>query len=368
MIKKGRMGHTGSGKGMQKKNRSVKYIKKEVLKDRVVPVDLDEVTTIKDLVESFKNTSIQSRNIGLCASVYKNMLTDRDRPTIILGMSGALIAGGLRKIIRDMIVYKIVDVIVSTGAIVYQDIYNARGFHHYIGSPDMDNGGLHDIFVDRIYDTLVDEEKFRETDKYLGMLAENLDPRGYSSREFIGYIGSKIDDKYSIVSSAYKHGVPIFVPALNDSSIGIGLTEMYARKKGSKHMYIDPIKDTYELTMIKAKSKKTGVIYLGGGTPKNYINDVEIISEELGYDTHGHDYAFQITTDSPHWGGLSGSTLEEAQSWGKIWEDAKKATVYSEITIALPLIVGYILQSELHKNRKQLKCEWTNLGDLNIKY
>jgi len=345
----------------------MKYDKNEILKEKIIPVDLGKVKTIKDLVESFEHTSIQSRNLGLCAAVYKNMLSDKDRPTIILGLSGALIAAGLRKIIRDMVAKHLVDVIVSTGAILYQDIYNARGYYHYKGHPSMDNVELHNVFVDRIYDTLVDEDKFRETDRFLGEITNDLEPRGYSSREYLDYVGSLLDDGNSIVRTAHLNGVPMFVPALNDSSIGIGLTTMYHKKKGKPHMYIDPIKDTYELTMIKAKSKKTGVIYLGGGTPKNYINDVEIISEELGYDTHGHDYAFQVTMDAPQWGGLSGSTLEEAQSWGKIWKEAHQATVYSEISIALPLIVGYVLQSNLDKGRKALKFEWGKYGDLKIK-
>ena len=338
-----------------------KDLKKRILSKPIKQLDLDETKTILDLVEGFRNTSIQARNIGKCYEVYDNMLTDKERPTIILGLSGALVAAGLRKVIRDMIHYGIVDVVVSTGAIMYQDLYQARGFKHYVGSPDMDDKVLHDQMIDRIYDTLVDEEKFEETDRMIAKMIASLKAGNYSSREILAFLGEGIGDENSILYTAYKNGVPVFAPALNDSSIGIGLTLYYEKHKDSDRITLDPIKDNHEFLHIVLKSKKTGVILVGGGVPKNWINDAVVMANyAYGKEMGGHSYAFQITTANPADGGLSGSTLEEAQSWGKIWKKATKATAYVEASVALPLIVGAVMQKGLWKNRKRLEFIWNN--------
>ncbi len=215
---------------------------------------------------------------------------------------------------------------------------------------------------DAIDVTLVDEDKFRETDKFIGDIAGELEPRGYSSREFMEILGSRIDDEGSILYNAVKYGVPVIVPALNDSSIGIGLTGLYYRRRMADQpfMRIDPIRDNWEMTQLKIHSEKTAVIYIGGGVPKNYIQQTEVICETLGYDRGGHHYAVQITQDAPQWGGLSGCTFEEAQSWGKINRDANKSVAYVEASIGLSLIVGYILQSGAWKDRKRLKYTWND--------
>lgn len=354
---------------------SVRYMvnretRKKILSKPIKQIDLDKVKTILDLVESFKNASIQARNLGKCAEVYENMLADKDRPTIVLGLSGPLIAAGLRKIIRDMVYYNLVDVIVSTGAIMYQDLYQARGFKHYAGSPDMDDRVLRDHMIDRIYDTLVDEEKFEETDRMIGKLIDGLKPRNYSSREILAFLGKHVgsNDENSILYTAYKKGVPVFSPALNDSSIGIGLTLHYERQKDSKRITLDSLKDNHEFLQIVLKSKKTGAILVGGGVPKNWINDAVVMANyAYGKEIEGHSYAFQITTANPADGGLSGSTLEEAQSWGKIWKKATKATAYVEASVALPLIVGAMLQKRVTKGRKKINFLWKN-DSLELKY
>jgi deoxyhypusine synthase len=334
--------------------------RKQLLSTPIQQIDLSQIKTVSDLVEAYKGASIQARNLGKCATVYENMLMDSARPTVILGLSGPLIAAGLRLVIRDMVRHGIVDCIVSTGAVLYQDFYQAMGYQHYKGDPGMDNLELRKHFIDRIYDTLVDEEKFREVDHYIGQITEQLEPRGYSTREFLRFMGEvayKKGDR-GILATCYELDIPCFVPALNDSSIGIGLTEYYHAHRNKPRFHLDPIRDNYELTQIKGKSKKTGVIYLGGGTPKNYINDVEVIAEVLGYDVAGHEYAFQVTADVPDWGALSGSTLEEAQSWGKIHREASKATVRAELSLALPLLVGHVLQKGLHRGRRRIQMVW----------
>jgi len=335
--------------------------KSDIMKEKVKAIDFDKITTVADLVEAYKDSSVQSRALATCAIALENAMKDKTRPTVVLGLAGPLVAAGLRKVIADMIRYGLVDAIVTIGAIPYQDFYQARGYSHYKTSPRVDDLKLREFFIDRIYDTLVDEEKFRETDKVIGDIAGELEARGYSSREFMEILGKHcVSDKSSILGNAYKYGVPIFVPALNDSSIGIGLTGLYVdrRKKKQEFMHIDPIRDNWELTQVKIKSEKTAVIYVGGGVPKNYIQQTEVIAETLGYDKGGHHYAIQITTDAPQWGGLSGCTFEEAQSWGKINRDATKSVAYVEASIGLSLMVGYILQKQVWKGRKRLKYTW----------
>jgi len=334
--------------------------KKDVLKEKVKQIDFDNIVTVKDLVEAYKDSSIQSRALATCAIVYEKALKDKSRPTVILGLAGPLVAAGLRKVIADMIKFGMVDAIVTIGAIPYQDFYQARGYNHYKCSPRCDDLALREVFVDRIYDTLVDEDKFRETDALIGDIAEKLEPRGYGSREFMEILGKAIDDEDSILYNAAKYGVPVFVPALNDSSIGIGLTGLYYKKRMANEpfMSIDSIRDNWELTQLKIKSEKTAVIYIGGGVPKNFIQQTEVICETLGHDKGGHHYAIQITQDTPQWGGLSGCTFEEAQSWGKINRDANKSVAYVEASIGMSIMVGYILQSEVWKGRKRLKYTW----------
>ncbi len=336
--------------------------KKELLCEEVVAVDLEKTKTVADLVESFKGMSIQARRIGQCADVLEGMMTDPDRPTVLLGIAGPLIAAGLRKTLRDMIAFGLVDVVVSTGAILYQDFYQTRGWKHFKGSPNMDDNKLRDLYIDRIYDTYVDEEKFWETDCWIGRFADELPPGNYSSRTFLEKLSGTIKDDQSILGAALKKGIPVFCPAINDSSIGIGLTEHYHRsvQEGRKGVSIDSIRDNYELTQIVVKSKKTAAIYVAGGVPKNYINDSVVMSYIFGKDTGGHTYALQLTTDVPHWGGLSGSTLDEATSWGKIGKKANKAMAFVEPSVSLPLLVSHALQKEFYKGRRPLSFTWDN--------
>jgi len=336
--------------------------KEDILRTPVNQIDMERIQTIEQLLTAFQGSSIQSRNLGICARVWERMLADEERPTIILGLSGALIAGGMRKVIRDMIKYGLVDAIASTGAVMYQDFYQAMGGQHYVGTPDADDKVLHELKIDRIYDTYVDEDIFEKTDKYIGkMLEKKLKPGLYSSRQILDFLGSITKDENSILYTARKHGVPIFSPALNDSSIGIGLTIYYKDNLAKDRITLDCIKDNYEVLKIIALSNKTAAIYIGGGTPKNWINDAVVMANyTFDRDIDGHSYAIQVTTDSPHWGGLSGSTLEEAQSWGKVHTEATHRTVNMEATIALPLIVGYLLEKGVWKGRKRLKYEWSN--------
>ena len=320
----------------------------DILKDRIVPIDIEKINGISDLLRGFNATSFQSRNLARCVEIYVDMLKDPDDPTIFLGLAGAMIPAGMKKVISVMIRRGMVDVIVTTGANAYHDLVEALGYYHYKGSPHVDDKKLYNLGIDRIYDTFASEKEYREVDDRIAALADELmiknpELSAISSRRFMEELGKLIDKegvneekKDSFIWNAWQHEVPIFVPALCDSSIGIALTKHHilSRKKGLKPLMIDHLKDNYEIYRIKKSSKKTGVIYIGGGVPKDFTQLLAVslslkmkdqkIPERRGFarDATGeyyyqHKYAIQITTDSPQWGGLSGCTLEEAISWGK---------------------------------------------------
>jgi len=335
--------------------------KRGFLDHPVKSVNLKSDTTIAELVDMMSDMSIQARNIGQCAKVMHQVYTDPDRPTVILGLAGPLIAAGLRQVIRDLIITKAVDVIVSTGAIIYQDIYQARGGSHFKGTPKADDQVLRELHLDRIYDTYVDEDKFDEIDEWCGRVADELEPGLYSSRMYIKELGKRLDDEHSIVAQACTYGVPIFCPALNDSSIGIGLTEHRVRCMNDVRtgVIIDSIRDNVELTQIIVNSPCTAAFYVAGGVPKNFIND----SVVMGYIykvAKAHRYAIQVSTAVEADGGLSSSTLKEAVSWGKIDGNARTAMAWVEPSIGLPLIAGHIFAEGLSVQRSRLNIKYDN--------
>ncbi len=333
--------------------------KKEFLNTPVEQINISPGAKASDILETMAGMSIQARNLGRCAKAIDSMYKDKRRPTVLLGLAGPLIAAGLRNVIRDLITGGYVDVVVSTGAIMYQDIYQARGFNHYVGTPAADDTVLRDLRIDRIYDTYVDEEKFWNTDTWCGRIADELKPGNYSSRQYLDFAGSKLDDENSILYQCHQLGVPVFCPAINDSSIGIGLTEHYHRCQRDKRegIAIDSIADNYELTQIVVDSPCTAAIYVAGGVPKNYINDSVVMSYIFGLE-RGHDYAVQVTTAVTQDGGLSGSTLGEAQSWGKIDKKARFAMAWVEPSVSLPLLAAYAFDRHPAPPRDRLKFTW----------
>jgi deoxyhypusine synthase len=349
--------------------------KKALLSRPTTPVKLTRGTTVSQLLDSYRDASFQARALGKCAAIFEAMLRDKQRPTIFLGLAGSLIAAGMRQVIVDLIEKNMVDVVVSTGAIVSQDFYQVRGGRHYHGDVNADDKELRDLYIDRLYDTFIDEEKYWATDLVISRFADTLiaqpgryslgEGRTLSSRAFLALLAEKaLKDKGSILGACVRNGVPLFVPALNDSSIGIGLTEHYhrARGRGKTPFQISSIRDNYELTQIVVKSAATAAIYVSGGVPKNYINDSIVMSYIFGLDTGGHKYALQITTDAPHWGGLGGSTLSEATSWGKVSKKATHEMAFIETSVALPMLYGYALQKQAARGRSRLAYTWD--GDL----
>ena len=337
--------------------------RREFLKKPIQPVDVTRAKGLGDLLDQFRTTSIQARNLGQCLEVWENALMDPKRPTILIGLSGPLIAAGLRRVLRDLVEWGLVDVVVSTGAIYYQDLYQSIGGRHWMGTPLANDVRLRDVYLDRIYDTYVDELKFEDTDRAIGKITEEFPRRPASSREFLEFLGSRFPDPESFLATAARRGIPTFSPALIDSSIGIGLTLYYQANRGRKDRFIlDAVRDNYELVQILSESPRTAVVYIGGGTPKNWINDgIVMANYAFGREGEGHYYALQVTTDVPHWGGLSGSTLDEAQSWGKISRTATRAMAHVDASIGLPLLIGGLWEHRRRwRKRPRLRFDWTD--------
>ncbi|MCS6953923.1 MAG: deoxyhypusine synthase family protein [Bryobacterales bacterium] len=327
--------------------------KEQILSVPTRPFDPAGASSLSEVLTRMQGTAFQGRQLGLAFEVWKKMLTERC--TIWLGLSGAMVPAGMRKLVVAMIRHRLVDCIVSTGANFFHDFHETLGYAHYQGSPHMDDVELAENLVDRMYDVLADEEKFREHDLWIGRFAASLDQsRPYTTREFLYLLGLELSQwakEEGILTAAAKAGVPLYCPAIADSSIGIGIAEN--RHIGGNRFVFDVIGDVLETAHICAGSPVTGVVYFGGGTPKNFIQQTEVTNMVMKAGASGHKYAVQVVTDAPHWGGLSGCTFEEAQSWGKIAKDAQMVTCHADSTIAMPLLVTALLeQKELLAKRR----------------
>jgi deoxyhypusine synthase len=308
---------------------------------------------VTGLVDSMGKMAFQARNLNRAAGIFDMMLAEKEC-CVYLTLAGSLVSAGLKQVIVDMLENNMCDAIVSTGAnIVDQDFLEALGFRHYQGTPFVNDNDLRDLMIDRIYDTFIDEEDLRVCDMTVAEIANGLPPRPYSSREFIEEMGKWLvlndKGKGSIIRTAYEKGVPIFCPAFSDCSAGFGLVHHQYHAKGEMTT-LDSVKDFLELTKTKIETKTTGIFMIGGGVPKNFVQDVVVAAEVLGEEADMHKYAIQITVADERDGALSGSTLKEASSWGKV-ETTFEQMVYSEATIAFPLIAGYGYHKGSWKNR-----------------
>ena len=326
--------------------------KKDFLKNPVEHIDITSFDA-RDIISSMKKMSFVSRETGNAADIFNQMLSDKNC-TIFLTLAGSTSAAGCMNIYRDMVKYNMVDAIVATGAsIIDMDFFEALGFKHYQGSQFQNDNELRKNYIDRIYDTYIDEDELQLCDKTICDIADNLDPKSYTSREFIMEIGRYLKKfakkKGSLIETAYDNNVPIFCPAFTDSSAGFGLV-MHQEKNPSKHITIDSIREFRELTEIKIRSKGSGLFMIGGGVPKNFIQDTVICAELLGKEVDMHQYAIQITVADSRDGACSSSTLKEASSWGKV-DTTKEQMVFAEATSVLPLIASDAYHRGEWKNR-----------------
>jgi deoxyhypusine synthase len=312
--------------------------KSRFLQTPIEPFTVDKGLTADELIARMERISFQGRNLATAYRIWQRML--EDDVTIFLGMAGALSAGGLRLVVAHLITERYVDCLVSTGANLYHDLHETRGQRHYVGSAHADDAALADDRIDRVYDTYASEEEFIGNDNWIADFAVTLQPRAYTTREFLYHLGGhlwKTTAADGILTAAYRANVPIFCPAIADSSIGMGLSQ--ARQKDRRFGHIDVIGDIVESANVVIRRPRTASVVLGGGTPKNFINQASVQAEFYSSEVGGHRYALQIVTDVPHFGGASGSSLEEAQSWGKLSTESAKVSVQADATIALPILV-----------------------------
>jgi len=313
------------------------------------PVEHIDITTFdaRPIVEAMGKMSFTSRDLARAATIYNTMLEDPDC-SIILAVAGSTSAGGCMDLYAELVRSNMVDAIVATGAtIVDMDFFEALGHKHFQANEIPDDDTLRSLYIDRIYDTYIDEEQLQETDHTIARIAEGLEPRPYSSRAFIREMGKWLSEgnarkPNSLVQLAYEHDVPIFCPAFTDSSAGFGLVkhQVDAMKRGGHYMTLDSIADFRELTEIKIKAGTTGLLMIGGGVPKNFVQDTVVCAEILGHDdVEVHKYAVQITVADVRDGACSSSTLQEAASWGKV-STAMEQMVFAEATSVLPLLAS----------------------------
>jgi deoxyhypusine synthase len=338
--------------------------KAELLQTTVEHVDITAYDA-RPVIDAMRKMSFSSRDTARAADIFNMALEDKDcSPWLIL--AGSTSAGGCMHVYRDMVKFGMVDAVVATGAsIVDMDFFEALGFKHYQAAGPVDDNVLRGHYIDRIYDTYIDEEELQACDATIYEIANRLEPRGYSSREFIWEMGKWLSEGNarkpgSLIQTAYEEGVPIFCPAFVDSSAGFGLVKHQKEraKEGKPYMMLDAIADFRELTDIKIEAGVTGLFMVGGGVPKNFAQDTVVCAEILGIEAEMHRYAVQITVADVRDGACSSSTLQEAASWGKVqtvWEQM----VFAEATTVVPLIGSDAYHRGAWKNRE--KRRWQKL-------
>ena len=338
--------------------------KAELLDNPVEHIDITEFDG-RELIEAWSKMSFSSRDAARAAKILNMMLEDKSCSTM-LTLAGSTSAGGCMHVWRDMVKHNMIDSIVSTGAsIIDMDFFEALGLKHYRAPEIPDDRILRDLYIDRIYDTYIDEEELQACDHIIKDIADTLEPRPYSSREFIYEIGKWLaagnaKKEGSLIQTCYEEGVPIFVPAFSDCSAGFGLVkhQVERMKAGKPYMTIDSVADFRELTEVKIKAGRTGLFMIGGGVPKNFAQDTVVCAEILGEDAEMHAYAVQITVADVRDGACSSSTLKEDCSWGKV-DVALEQMVFAEAGTVAPIIASDAFHRGHWKTRE--KRRWADL-------
>ncbi|MDC3233394.1 deoxyhypusine synthase [Pelagibacteraceae bacterium] len=337
-----------------KNSPNIGHNKKSLLKNPVEHIDITSFDA-RQIIDGMSKMSFTSRDTANAAKIYNEMIAD-DNCSIFLTLAGSTSAGGCMNLYSDLVKYNMVDAIVATGAsIIDMDFFEALGFKHYQGSQFENDAELRKNYIDRIYDTYIDEEELQACDKAICDVANSLEPKNYTSREFIKALGKFLKNnakkKGSLIETAFDNNVPIFCPAFTDSSAGFGLV-MHQEQNPNKHITIDSIRELRELTEIKIKSKQSGLLMIGGGVPKNFVQDTVVCADLIGKKVDMHKYAIQITVADTRDGACSSSTLKEASSWGKV-DIAKEQMVFAEATSVLPLIASDAYHRQIWKKRKR---------------
>jgi deoxyhypusine synthase len=339
--------------------------KKKYLRETIKHIDFKSFDSTP-IINAMREMSFTSRDTAIAADILDRMVREKDC-TVFLTLAGSTSAGGCMQVYVDMVKNNMVDAIIATGAsIVDMDFFEALGFKHYKGTAAADDKDLRDHYIDRIYDTYIDEDELQICDSTIKEIADGLKPAAYSSREFIRemgrYLVNNSKKKDSLVQVCFEKNVPIFCPAFTDSSAGFGLVK-HQWDNPDSHLTIDSVKDFLELTKIKMAAKTSGLFMIGGGVPKNFVQDTVICAEMLGVDVPMHKFAVQITVADPRDGACSSSTLKEASSWGKV-ETVYEQMVYAEATTVLPLMASYVFHKGSWKGREGR--EWGGFLDMEV--
>jgi len=331
----------------------------------VEPFEVKAENSARSLLTRMQNISFQGRQLGLAFKAWEDAL--RDKTTIFFGLAGAMVPAGMRKIVTFLIRNRLIDCLVSTGANLFHDLHETIGFKHYKGSHTVDDNDLLEHRVDRIYDTFASESDFQQAEKFLVDLLPTLDREVYTTRAFLHEVGKALAQSSGdgILASAYEMKVPVYCPAFADSSLAIACVSPLSKR--SRPLNFDIVGDVRESAEIVMASESTAVIYVGGGTPKNFIQQTEVTRAMLERTVAGHKYAIQFTADAPHWGGLSGCTFDEAVSWGKVSADARKVTCHVDATIALPLVVSALAEG-LDQNKRPSVPQFTFADKLEVTF
>ncbi|MBP2133429.1 deoxyhypusine synthase [Methanomicrobium sp. W14] len=289
--------------------------------------------TVNELVEQYGNTrAYNAGSLWRAVNIYENMLRDKDAVKFF-GLAGAMVPGGMGGIVSDLIDRGHIDILVSTGANLTHDTIEAIGCKHYHGTEICDDVLLREEEINRIYDIFLPNDAFIKFESFLQEVFESLEKsQKYSIQDITHLIGEHLNT--GILAEAAKKDIPVFCPALQDSMIGL----QYWLFNQTRGITVDAFKDMSKLIDRCFAAKKAGAMLVGGGVPKNYIFQSMLMTP------NGFDYAVQLTGDRPDLGGLSGATLDEAKSWGKLTGEAKGQTVYGDATINLPLIVAAVLE------------------------
>lgn len=296
---------------------------------------IDEKDNIIDLISSLKDTGFNAKRLAVACEIYKNMIQDKDCVKFF-GLAGALVPAGMQKVIHDFIEEGFVDVLVTTGASLTHDIAETLGYHHLQGdlsAIEVDDSKLHNQELNRIYDVFLPNKVYEGIEDFVSKLEISDETMPISS--FLKILGDKLpENESSILKICAEKNVPIFCPAFTDSGLALQLGFHH------KNLNLNHFKDMLKMVDLAWSAKRAGVCIVGGGVPKNFI------MQSLQFCPNSAQYAIQITMDRPEQGGLSGATLSEAISWGKVSEKAEFSTVISDATIALPLILWYLLKSK----------------------
>lgn len=316
--------------------------RKDFLREPVKHIKINSKLSVNQLIQQYENAgSFGAGRLSSACNIYEHMLRD-EKCTVFLALAGAMVPAGMRSLIADLIREKLIDVVVSTGANMVHDAIEALGGHHYKGHWAVDDYLLYKYHIYRIYDIFVPEEDFTKLDYRLAEMYDEIatenNGKSLSSKEFAWELGKRLNDSNSILRTAYETKTPLFLPAVRDSEFGFIHWLHSSREHCSNKLVVDAFIDVPEIVEICKQSPRNGMIVIGGGVPRNTVQSAALASKK------GMDYAVVITMDRPETGGLSGSTLTETVSWGKVKSKADKVMVFGDAMILFPIIVASVLE------------------------